>query len=145
MRGGGEEGHVGKASTCFIALSYDCCITVQANPITPLTFITKPPRTISPYQCGRSTSSVSSPFHTELVCECIWHDGRRGDAYDPLRRRKNKQKRNEEKEEERRRGRNNKNSTEVFPCCSSCFPMERSGLAYTACYNRRNESGGIWN
>lgn len=55
------------------------------------------------------------------VCEYVVRDGRRGDVYDPLRRRKNKQKWNEEEEEEERRRRNNKNRKEVFPCFPQLF------------------------
>lgn len=95
-----------------------------------------------------SRSFVSSPSHGNVsVCEYVLRDGWRGDVYDPPRRRKNKQNRNEEEKEEQRRRRNNKNKTkkQCFHAFSSCFPMEKQRLSSTACYNRVNEPGGIWN
>lgn len=38
-----------------------------------------------------------------------------------------------------------KTEKKCFHAFSSCFPMERHRLSYTACYNRVNEPGGIWN
>lgn len=38
-----------------------------------------------------------------------------------------------------------KTEKKCFHAFSSCFPMEKHRLSYTACYNRVNEPGGIWN
>lgn len=50
--------------------------------------------------CMRRVFRVISLARNLIVylCEYVLRDGRRGDAYDPLRRRKNKQNRNEEEE-----------------------------------------------
>ncbi len=77
-------------------------------------------------------SFESSSSHGNLivyVCEYVLRDGRRGDVYDPLRRRKNKHKRNEEEEEEeQRRRRNNKNRKEVFPCLLQLFSHGKASV-----------------
>lgn len=80
------------------------------------------------------------------VCEYVLRDGRQGDVHDPLRRRKNKQKSGMKRRRKNRGGgRIIKTEKKCFHALSSCFPMERHWLSYTACYNRVNEPGGIWN
>lgn len=69
----------------------------------------------------------------------------KGVVYGPLPRRKNKQKEMKSRRKNRGSGGIIKTENKCFHAFSSCFPMERPWLSYTACYNRVNEPGGIWN